>query len=112
MTRFSILLASTLAVLVGPHNAMANDPSLAADVQAMFGPTVSGAGPVTLVGTISRSMTGQVEESGRVTMLDTVSTSELVRTVSTRSSAETKWSPSPFAAQARQIKGNFGTGRR
>jgi hypothetical protein len=112
MTRFSILLASTLAVFVGAHNAMAQDPSLAADVQAMFGPTVSGAGPVTLVGTISRSMTGPVDEPGPVTMLDIISTSELVRTVSTRSSAEIKWSPSPFAAQARQIKGSFGTGRR
>jgi hypothetical protein len=104
MTRFSILLASALAVTLGGQDAMAKDPSLAPDVQEMFGPTVSGAGPVTLIGTISRSMSGQAEDLGPVTMIETISRSELVKMVSTFPSEEIKWSPSPFAAQARQIE--------
>src|SRR5262249_14952642 len=117
MTKFSIVLASVLAVTFGGHNAlaltfgghnaMAKDPSLAADVREMFGPTVSGAGPVTLIGTISRSMSGLAEDLGPVTAIETISRSELVKMVSTFSSEETKWSPSPFDAQAQEIEGNF-----
>src|SRR5262245_51087582 len=81
MTRFSIVLASALAVTFGGHNAMAKDPSLAADVQQMFGPTVSGAGPVTLIGTISRSMSGVAEDLCPVTMIETTSRSRICSVV-------------------------------
>lgn len=107
MTKFSILLASALAVTFGGQNATAKEPSLAADVQDIFGPTVSGAGPVTLIGTISRSMSGLAEDIGPVTAIETISRSELVKMVSTFSSEETKWSPSPFDAQAQEIEASF-----
>src|SRR5262245_16586273 len=104
MTKYSMLLAAVLAVTFAGQNAMAKDPSLAADVQEMFGPTVSGAGPVTLIGTISRSMSELAEDLSPVTMIETISRSELVKMASTLSSEETKW-PSPFDAQA--LEGSF-----
>jgi hypothetical protein len=107
MTKFSIVLASALAVTFGGQNAMAKDLSLAADVQEVFGPTVSGAGPVTLVGTISRSMLGQAEYLDPVTAIETISKSKLVKMASTSSSQETRWPASPFGAQAQAIEHNF-----
>ena len=101
------LLASALAITLGGQNGADNQPSLAADVQALFGPTVSGAGPVTLIGTISKSMSPQAEDLGQVTIIETISSAELVKMVSTLSSEEINWSPSPFAAQARQIEDSF-----
>ena len=56
MTKIApILLASTLTVALSPQIAMGKDPSMAQDVQRMFGATVTGAGPVSLVGVIDRA---------------------------------------------------------
>jgi hypothetical protein len=52
MTKIAILLASTLTVALFPQIAMGKDPSMAEDVQAMFGP-VCGARPVSLAGTLT-----------------------------------------------------------
>ena len=45
---------------------MGKDPSMAQDVQRMFGATVTGAGPVSLVGVIDRALSGQTEDSGPI----------------------------------------------
>ncbi len=98
MTKIApILLASTLTVALSPQIAMGKDPSMAQDVQRMFGATVTGAGPVSLVGVIDRTLSGQTEDSGPV-LAEIINRSE--RLFSTLSYRETKWPPSPYSAQA------------
>src|SRR5262249_41141785 len=106
MSKSSIILASALGITFGGgQTALAKDPTLAADVQEIFGFTVSGAGPVTLIGAISRSMSGLAEDPGAVTALETISKSGLIKMVSRLSSEETKWPPNPLDAQA--AEGSF-----
>ena len=100
MTKIApILLASTLTVALSPQIAMGKDPSMAQDVQRMFGVTVTGAGPVSLVGVIDRALSGQTEDSGPV-LAEIINRSEQVFGLSTLSYRETKWPPSPYSAQA------------
>ena len=100
MTKIApILLASTLTVALSPQIAMGKDPSMAQDVQRMFGVTVTGAGPVSLVGVIDRTLSGQTEDAGPV-LAEIINRSEQVFRLSTLSYRETKWPPSPYSAQA------------
>jgi hypothetical protein len=99
MAKFALLLASTLSVTLASQNAMGKDPSMAEDVQGMFGPTVTGAGPVSVAGAIDRVLSGQTEDAGPV-VAEIINRSEQVIRVSTLSSRETKWPPSPYSAQA------------
>jgi hypothetical protein len=94
-----ILLASTLTVALFPQIAMGKDPSMAEDVQRMFGPTVTGAGPISLVGVIDKTLSGQTEDSGPI-LAEIISGSEQVFRLSILSSRVTKWPPSPYSAQA------------
>ena len=99
MTKIALLLASTLTVSLSSRIAMGKDPSMAEDVQAMFGPTMSEAGPVSLAGAIDRALSGQTQDAGPV-LAEIINRSEQVVRLSTLSSRETKWPPSPYSAQA------------
>jgi hypothetical protein len=99
MAKFALLLASTLSVALASQNAMGKDPSMAEDVQGMFGPTVTGAGPVSVAGVIDRVLSGQTRDAGPV-VAEIINRSEQVIRLSTLSSRETKWPPSPYSAQA------------
>jgi len=101
MTKIALLLASTLTVALSSQIAWGKDPSMAEDVQGMFGPTVSGAGPVSLVGVIDQKLSGQgqTEDSGPV-LAEIINRSEQVFRLSTLSYRQTKWPPSPYSAQA------------
>jgi hypothetical protein len=101
MTKFAIRLASILTVTLAAQNAMGNEPSMAKDVQEMFGSTVTGAGAVTVAGTIGRVLAGQTENAGPL-MTEITNRSEQVIKLSTLSAKETKWPPSPYSAQALQ----------
>ena len=101
MTKIAILLAPTLTVTLAAQNAMGKEPSVAKDVQEMFGSTVTGAGPVTVAGTIGRVLSGQTENASSL-MTEIINRSEQVIKLSTLSSKETKWPPSPYSAQALQ----------
>ena len=78
---------------------MGKDPSIAEDVQGMFGPTVTGAGPVSVAGVIDRVLSGQTQDAGPV-VAEIINRSEQVIRLSTLSSRETRWPPSPYSAQA------------
>jgi hypothetical protein len=99
MTKIAVLLASTLTIALSPQIAMGKDPSMAEDVQRMFGATVTGAGPVSLVGVIDRALSGQTEDYGPI-LAEIINRSEQVFRLSTLSYRETKWPPSPYSAQA------------
>jgi hypothetical protein len=101
MTKFAILLASTLTVTLAAQNALGKDPSMAEDVQGMFGSTVTGAGPVTVAGTIGRALSRQTEDAAPL-MTEIVNRSEQFIKLSILSSKETKWPLSPYSAQALQ----------
>jgi hypothetical protein len=99
MAKFALLLASTLSVALASQNAMGKDPSIAEDVQGMFGPTVTGAGPVSVAGVIDRVLSRQTQDAGPV-VAEIINRSEQVIRLSTLSSRETRWPPSPYSAQA------------
>jgi hypothetical protein len=99
MTKIALLLGSTLTIALSTQVAMGKDPSMAEDVQGMFGATVTGAGPVSFVGVIDRALSGQTEDAGPI-LAEIISGSEQVFRLSILSSRETKWPPSPYSAQA------------
>jgi len=100
MTKIALLLASTVTISLSTQIAMGKDPSMAEDVLRIFGPTVTGAGPASSVGVIDWALSGQTEDSGPV-LAEIINRSEQVFRLSTLSSRETKWPPSPYSAQAR-----------
>jgi len=99
MTKIALLFASSVAIALSTQIAMGKDPSMAEDVQRMFGPTVTEAGPASLVGLIDRTLSGQTEDSGPV-LAEIINRSEQVFRLSTLSYRESKWPPSPYSAQA------------
>jgi hypothetical protein len=101
VTKFAILVASTLTMTLAAENAMGKDPSMADDVQGMFGSTVTGAGPVTMAGTINSVLSRQTEDADLL-MTEIIVRSEQVKKLSRLSSKETKWPLSPYSAQALQ----------